>query len=317
MPGERMTKRNQAARDQAAQELADQNRGGQQPAGQQPGGQQSADEQLAAQTADLVGELARQDRSIRRRVTAPLGRAVHRGRQTPVLRSRLGTLATQAAGQGARAAGQGARVAGHGAQVAARGVRWGAGWLAEEVLAIAPRLPVRDLATLRSQFPGKSRDELADSLIRGAARMSASVGAAVGTWAVLPFLPGIPAEMAAETLTVVGIEIKLVAELHEVYGLRASGGVVERMTGYTAAWANRRGVGLTPAGVVLAVGSPLRRRLQRRLASKAGQSAISLGPLLTGAAASALINSHETKRLGREVRDDLRRRSPSTGQWPI
>ena len=42
--------------------------------------------------------------------------------------------------------------------------------------------------------------------------MSASVGAAVGTWAVLPFMPGFPAEVAAETLTVVGIEIKLVAE---------------------------------------------------------------------------------------------------------
>ena len=185
------------------------------------------------------------------------------------------------------------------------------------MLAVAPRLPVRDQATLRGQFPGRSPDELADALIDGAARMSASVGAAVGTWAVLPFLPGIPAEMAAETLTVVGIEIKLVAELHEVYGMRAPGGVVDRMTAYTAAWADRRGVGLTPAGLVLAVGSPLRRRLQRRLVGRAGQSAISLGPLLTGAAASALINRHETRKLGRDVRDDLRKRSRySTALWP-
>jgi len=184
------------------------------------------------------------------------------------------------------------------------------------VLIRAPRLPVRDQATLRAQYPDRSPEELADTLIDSAARMSASVGAAVGTWSVVPFLPGIPAEVATETITVIGIEIKLIAELHEVYGLRASGTVVDRMTAYTAAWANRRGVGLAPAGLVFAVGSPLRRRLQRRLAARAGQSVASLGPLLTGAAAGALINRHETRRLGGEIRDDLRQRSAISSHWP-
>ena len=80
-------------------------------------------------------------------------------------------------------------------------------WLSSQVLAMAPRLPVRDLATLREQFPGKSPDELADTLIDGASRASAAVGVAVGAWAVLPFLPAVGVEIATETLAVVGIEI--------------------------------------------------------------------------------------------------------------
>lgn len=293
-----------------------------------PGGQDQqaplpASQELATSTAELVGELARQDRKFRQRLTDPLT-ALARRRQVATVRLRLRAIAGQlsehggkVAGQGAKVAGQGVRAAGHGAQAAARGVRYSAGRLTDQVLAVAPRLPVRDQAALRRQFPGQTPDELAQTLIGGAARTSATVGAAVGTWAVLPFLPGVPAEMAAETLTVVAIEIKLVAELHEVYGQGAPGSVVERMTAYTGAWANRRGVGVTPAGVVLAVGSPLYRRLQRRLAARTGESAFSLGPLLTGAVASALINRHETRRLGREVSDDLRKRAPhAAAGWP-
>jgi hypothetical protein len=118
-----------------------------------------------------------------------------------------------------------------------------------------------------------------------------------------------------ETLAVVGIEIKLVAELHEVYGMRAPGSVAERMMAYVAAWAHRRGVALVPGGLALAVGSPLRRRLQRRLIARAGRSAASLGPLLTGAAAGAMLNRRETRRLGEDVRDDLRRRSAYATSW--
>ena len=57
------------------------------------------------------------------------------------------------------------------------------------------------------------------------------------------------------------------------------------------------------------MGSPLRRKLERRLLAKAGQSALALAPLLTGAAAGALIDHHETRKLGSQVRDDLRKRS--------
>ena len=211
---------------------------------------------------------------------------------------------------------KGTSVVGRGTRLAGHGVQRGGRWLAGEVLALAPRLPVRDRVTLRAQFPGKSPDELADALIGGASRASAAVGATVGIWSVLPVAPAFAAEIVTETLTLVGIEVKLIAELHEVYSMRPPGDFASRMTAFVGAWAHRGGVTLTPGGVVLAMGSPLGRRLQRRLAARAGRSAVSLGPLLTGAAAGALLNRRETRRLGQEVRDDLRKRSPAAGAWP-
>ncbi len=181
---------------------------------------------------------------------------------------------------------------------------------------MAPRLPVRDRATLRAQFPGLSPDELASALINGASRASGAVGMAVGAWAVLPFIPAAGVEITAETLAVVGIEIKLVAELHEVYGQAVPRGRVDRMTAYVGAWAQRRGVALAPGGLVLAAGSPLARQLQRRLAARAGRSIFSLGPLLTGAVAGGMINRRETRKLGRILSDDLRKRSPHASGWP-
>jgi len=207
------------------------------------------------------------------------------------------------------------RAARRGAHGTGRRFTTGGRWLSSQVLAMAPRLPVRDLDALRAQFPDRSPDELADALIVGASRASAGVGVAVGAWAVLPFLPAAGVEIATETLAVVGIEIKLVAELHEVYGMRAPGGVIDRMTAYVAAWARRRGVALAPGGLVLTAGSPLARQLQRRLAARAGRSLVSLGPLLTGAAAGGLINRRETRKLGHMLRDDLRKRSPHRDGW--
>jgi hypothetical protein len=201
----------------------------------------------------------------------------------------------------------GARVTGRGVQVARRRVGMGTGWLAAQVTVMAPRLRVRDRAALQAQFPGLPTEDIADALVEGASRAAAAVGAAVGAWAVLPVPPAFPAEIAAETLALVGIEIKLVAELHEIYGLPATGSGVDRMTAYVAAWAHRRGVFLVPGGLALAAGSPLARRLRLRLAARAGRSAFSLGPLLTGAVAGAMLNRRETHRLGHEIRSDLRR----------
>ena len=243
---------------------------------------------LPDRVADLVDDVTRQER--------------------PPSRRRLTALFADAAQQSAHAMGRGVRAT-------RRSAHWGGRWLAGQVLAMAPRLPMRDQATLRAQFGGLSPEEVADALIEGAARASAAVGAAVGAWSVLPVVPAVPVEVATETLALVGIEIKLVAELHEVYGMRAPGRVTDRMTAYVAAWANRGGVALAPGGLVLAIGSPLHRRLQRRLAARAGRSAFSLLPLLTGATAGGLLNRSETRRLGREIRDDLRRRSPIAAHW--
>jgi len=231
----------------------------------------------------------------------------------PQERRRLVSTFTKAASSGARAAGRGTRVVRRGAGTSRSAVRRranaGTGYLVAQVITMAPRLRVRNQAALQAQFPGKAPDEIADALIEGAAHASAAAGGAAGVVSVLPLLPAFPAEVVAETLVVVGIEIKLVAELHEAYGTPATGKFPERMSAYLAAWAHRRGVSMIPGGVIFAAGSPLTRLLRRRLAARAGRSAFSLGPLLTGAAAGAILNGRETRKLGNNIRNDLRRRA--------
>jgi hypothetical protein len=209
--------------------------------------------------------------------------------------------------RGMRTTGRGMRTTGRGMRTARRGVRGRTNWLAAQVVAMAPRLRVRNQAALQAQFPGLQPDQIADALIEGASRASATVGGAVGAWAALPVLPAFPAEVVTETLAVVGIEIKLVAELHEAYGVPPPGNVRERMSAYVAAWAHRGGVFVVPGGLLLAAGSPLARRLRWRLAARTSRSAFSLGPLFTGAVAGAMLNRRETRRLGRDVQTDLRR----------
>jgi hypothetical protein len=224
-------------------------------------------------------------------------------------RTRAVTSRTRAAASRTRvAAGSRTRAAGH-------RLRLGTGWLAVQVVAMAPRLRVRDRAALQAQFPGLPTEDIADALIKGAARASGTVGAGIGAWAALPTLPAFPVEVVTETLALVGIEIKLVAELHEAYGMPAPGTGVERMNAYVAAWAHRRGVFLIPGGLILAAGSPLARRLQRRLAARASRTVFSLGPLFTGSLAGALLNSRETRRLGEDVRADLRHHALAAPQW--
>ena len=190
---------------------------------------------------------------------------------------------------------------------AASGMSSAVTWLTGQVIAMAPRLKIRDQAALRGQFPSLSDEEIADLLIDRAGRASAAVGGATGAWAALPVLPAFPAEVIAETLSVIGIEIKLVAELHEILGLPAQGSGTERARAYLAAWANRRGVSTIPGGLVLAAGSPLARMLRRRLMGRVRRSAFALAPFLTGAVAGAVINRAETRKLGQQILADLRR----------
>jgi hypothetical protein len=209
----------------------------------------------------------------------------------------------QAAGGAAR---QRARASG---TATVRGMRAATDWLTAQALDMAPRVPIRDIATLRAQHPGLDTEQLAAQLIAGAARASAGVGAAVGAAAAVPFVPTMPMELGVETLALVAVELKLVAELHEVYGQQAPGQGPARMMAYLTSWSQRRGVRLTSSGIAMAVGSPVRRQLERRLLAKAGQSTLALAPLLTGAAAGAMIDHHETRRLGNLIRDDLRKRA--------
>jgi hypothetical protein len=257
----------------------------------------SAELALPERAAEIAADMTEGDR-----------RPDRRGRFTDLARrvssSRAGTAATTAASAAASAAGRGTRAT-------RRMAGSGSGWLADQVIAMAPRLRVRDQAALRAQFPGKSADEIAEALISGAARAASAAGGAAGLWAVVPVVTAFPAEVLAETLVVTGIEIKLVAELHEAYGQPAEGNAAERMRAYVAAWAHRRGVFMIPGGVVFAPGSPLARLLRRRLTARAGRSAASLGPLLTGAVAGAMLNAGAARKLGREIVRDLRQRQLS------
>jgi hypothetical protein len=196
-----------------------------------------------------------------------------------------------------------------GGQAAGKGLQALGQRLTRETLEMAPKIPVRSLETLRAQYPGRGQEELAGAVIDGAARASAGVGAAVGAAAAVPFIPTVAVELGVETLALVAVELKLIAELHEIYGQRAPGGRAQRMIAYVWAWADRRGVRITAGEVAVAAGSPLWRRLERRLITKAGKSTLSLAPLLTGAAAGAVINHRETRKLGNQVRADLRKRA--------
>jgi hypothetical protein len=202
------------------------------------------------------------------------------------------------------------RVAGRarrGAGTAGRGAASLLNWLTAQVIAMGPRLRVRDQATLRAQFPGRSDEEIGELLIDHAARAAMAVGGATGAWAALPVLPAFPAEVAAETLAVVGIELKLVAELHEAYGAPATGSAADRARAYLAAWAHRRGFYTVPGGLLLVAGSPLARQLRRRLLARVRRSTFSLAPLFTGAIAGAMLNRREMRRLGQDIVADLRR----------
>lgn len=206
-----------------------------------------------------------------------------------------------------------AAVLGRGGRTAALGAGQGIRVLADRLLDAAPRIPVRNLATLRAHHPGaENAEQLADRLTAGAVRASAGIGAGVGAAAMLPTPPAMPTEIAAETLAVAAIEIKLIAELHEVYGLRAPGGITDRAASYVNAWTNRRGIDVTrPVGMAaLRLSGELKQQLRRRLTRTTLRKVPTLTPLLIGAGIGATINSRDTRRLANQVRSDLRTRTP-------
>ena len=269
-----------------------------------------ADDAAARRAAEVAVELSEVDGpSDKKRIVARLQGAAGRTTSAVTIAAASARRSMDAAARrSAATARRGADGARRGAGSAGRGVTSGLNWLTGQVLAMGPRLRIRDQATLRAQFPGQSDDAIAQRLIERAARASMAVGGTTGAWAALPVLPAFPAEVAAETLAVVGIEIKLVAELHEIYGVGAVGSGTERARAYIGSWASRRGIYQVDGGLLLIAGSPLARQLTRRLAARVRRSTFALAPLFTGVVAGAVLNRRETRRLGLEIRDDLRQR---------
>ena len=214
-------------------------------------------------------------------------------------RGRLLARLTALLAGGARAAGARAAVTGT--------------WLTGVVTEIAPHVAVRDLDTLRRHYAGRTGDELAEELVRTASFATAGVGAAGGALAALqhaapPSLLAAPVQLAAETVAVVAIELKLVAELHVVYGRAPLAPAGQVATAYLASWAAKRGIdgpeGMPGLGVVL--GAAARAQLRRRVVRRMGRNMSTLAPFLAGAAAGAELNRRETRSLGEALKGELR-----------
>ncbi|CAM5652141.1 EcsC family protein OS=Streptomyces violarus OX=67380 GN=FHS41_001959 PE=4 SV=1 [Streptomyces violarus] len=186
--------------------------------------------------------------------------------------------------------------------------RAGLAHLADRIIDLAPRVPVRDLATLRRQFPGLGPEELADKLVAGAAKATATVGAGIGAAAMLPVPPAMPTELAAEITGVAAIELKLIAELHEVYGVRPPGNIKQRSTAYLHSWSGERGIDATkPSTLSTALNSRMKRDLRQRIMKRMVRSMPNLVPFMIGAAVGAAMNRSETRKLAVRIREDLRR----------
>ncbi|CAL9413148.1 hypothetical protein [Streptomyces sp. Tu 3180] len=186
--------------------------------------------------------------------------------------------------------------------------RAGLAYLADRIIEISPRVPVRDLQTLRRQFPGLGPEELADKLVAGAAKATATVGAGVGAAAMLPVPPAMPTELAAEVTGVAAIELKLIAELHEVYGVRPAGGLAQRSTVYLNSWSEERGIEATkPSTVSAALNSRMKRELRQRIMKRTVRNLPNLMPFLVGAVVGAAMNRRDTRKLADRIRADLRR----------
>ncbi|MBT2421790.1 hypothetical protein J7F01_10615 [Streptomyces sp. ISL-22] len=195
--------------------------------------------------------------------------------------------------------------------------RAGLGYLADRIIENAPRIPVRDLATLRRQFPGLGPEQLADKLVAGAANASSTVGAGVGAAAMLPVPPAMPAELAAEITGVAAIELKLIAELHEVYGLRPPGSLRERSAAYLASWSEERGIDpAKPATINAALGGQMKRELRQQIMKRMVRNLPNLMPFMVGAAVGAVMNRRDTKKLAARIRADLRKNQVAWDELP-
>jgi hypothetical protein len=189
-------------------------------------------------------------------------------------------------------------------------------WMVELVMEIAPRLPVRDAQTLREQHVGLTDIEIAERLVKSATRTTAALGAAAGGLSTVEFLapPALlaaPIQLAAEMLTVTAVELKLVAELHEILGYPAPGTPAERASLYLMSWVRRRAVGdaAAKAGIGAVLGASAKRELRSQLLRRLGRSTTSLAPFLAGAVAGAEVNRRATRQLGERLLAELRGRA--------
>ncbi len=199
-----------------------------------------------------------------------------------------------------------------GARAGGKGAVVGTTFLTDLLTTTAAKLPLRDKATLLEQHPEADIEEIVDALEAAAARVCGAIGAAAGglaaaQWLATPSLLAVPVELAAETLLVSAVELKLVAELHEIYDARPPGELGDRAAAYLRSWTAQRGLrgdgqsaGLA-AQLAAAGTAALRKRITGRLTRNLG----SFLPFLAGAVIGARTNFSSTRRLGSRLRADL------------
>lgn len=186
-------------------------------------------------------------------------------------------------------------------------------WLADTVVDVAPRLPVRGADALSAHHGGLAGDELARSVVRAAGRVSGGLGAAAGGVITaqemsVAGLVLVPFELAAVTALVVVTEIKLVTELHHVAARPLPGGARQRAEGAIVSWMSGRAA---PPNQVVAdvrgdvLGRAGRQQLRDTLRARFARNLTALGPLLTGAVAAGYLNRRTTLDVGRRVARDL------------
>ena len=185
-------------------------------------------------------------------------------------------------------------------------------WIASAVSDVVPHLPIRTAETLHLHFAGMSDREIADRLVRNATIATATIGAAGGgiaavEWVATPTLLTAPVLLAVETVAVVAVEIKLIGELHELYGQPIPGTAAQRTVALVQSWSQRRGVNpLAPGiGVAAVLGTAARKELRDRLLRRFGRNLTSYGPMLTGAAVASYLNRRATQALAKNIRGDL------------
>ncbi|MFE3452130.1 hypothetical protein ACFXJ8_24740 [Nonomuraea sp. NPDC059194] len=263
---------------------------------------------VAESSAASADQREHQVEAVDNEVGELVGRLVQPGELEGAERRRLLGRLTGALAEGARKAN-------------ASGVGRGR-WLADVFLNIAPRIPIRDLATLSEHHHGLTGEQLADDLVRTAQKATMTVGAiggalAAAEFAAPPLLLSAPAQLVAETIVVASIEVKLLAELHQVYGVDVPGTGTQRAVAYTVAWSKQRGIDpLAPASVTLALGAATKTALRNRLMRTLGRHLTTLGPFLTGAVAGGMLNRAATKKLGEAIRADLRIKRPTLPPSP-
>lgn len=191
----------------------------------------------------------------------------------------------------------------------------GGRWMSELFAEVAPRITVRDLETMRLHHRGPvgeplAGERLADSVVRGACNGTTAVGVAGGALATVefvapPLLLSAPAVIVAETLVVAAIEVKLIAELHEVYGVQVPGTRSARAKAFTMAWAKQHGIDSSKPAQTM--GTAAKAVVRERLLTTAIRLMSTMVPFLAGALVGGALNRSATRKLGELIRMDLRR----------